>query len=211
MIRVGITGGMASGKSEVCEKLRSLGVSILSADLIAHQLTDTDPKMRRAITLLFGPLAYDTPTGTLNRSYVGRVAFADKRKLSSLNKIVHPQVLQAIDTEVARLEEKKIAGYAAIEAALLFESGLNRQVDYVLTVVAQTDLQIERGMNRDKLTEAEVRARLSQQLPAEATMNESDFVLYNNSTLDALYQKTIFFHRLFTGLKPRLARKHDNL
>ena len=211
MIRVGVTGGMASGKTEVCEKLRSFAVPILSADLIAHELTDSDPKIRKAITLLFGPLAYDTPTGALNRGYVGRIAFADKRKLTSLNKIVHPPVLQAIDKAVAHLEEKKNVGYVAIEAALLFESGLNHQVDYVLTVVAQTDVQIERGMNRDKLTEPEVRARLAQQLPAEAAMSDSDFVLYNNGSLDALYQKTIFFHRIFTGLKPRLMRKHDDL
>jgi len=209
LTRIGVTGGIASGKSEVCHEFKSLGAEVLSADLIARHLIETDPAIRAKIISIFGPQAYDSRTGLLDRARVGAGAFGDKTKLRSLNAAVHPAVLGRIETEIGVLELHTTARYVAIEAALVYESGMDKTLDYILAVAASENARMRRTRDRDGLSDEKIRARMAGQRPQKETIADADFVLYNDDSLDALRSKARFFHSLFATLKPRRVINDD--
>ena len=203
LTRIGVTGGIGSGKSEVCKRISSFQVPVLSADLIARRLTDSDPGIREKILSRFGREAYNPASGLLNREYIASVAFGKREILLALNSIVHPVVLKAVEAEIQVIAKKRETGYIAVEAALMFESGLNKTLDYVLTVAADEALRIYRTRKRSNLTEEQIRLRMENQFSVEEAIEASDFVIENNDTVDQLYKKVIFFHSIFLTLKPR--------
>jgi dephospho-CoA kinase len=207
LTRIGITGGIGSGKSEVCGKFSALGITTISADAIARQLTDSEPLIRKKIIARFGPDAYNADSGLLNRQYIAGIAFENRERLNALNSIVHPAVITAIEAAITSLDEEKRGGYVIVEAALLFESRLNKKVDYILTVVADETLRIERVRKRDNMTDEQIRLRMASQFPIDKAVEASDFVVYNNDSLDALHAKIKFLHTVFSTLKPRLKKK----
>jgi dephospho-CoA kinase len=206
LTRIGITGGIGSGKSEVCEKFSALGITTISADAIARQLTDSEPSIRKKIIARFGPEAYTT-SGPLNRQYISAIVFENPERLNALNSIVHPAVISAIEAAITSLNEEKKTGYVIVEAALLFESRLNKKVDYILTVVADERLRIERVRKRDNISDEQIRQRMANQFPVDDAVEASDFVVYNNDAPDALHAKIKFLHTVFSTLKPRLKKK----
>ncbi len=206
LTRIGITGGIGSGKSVVCEKFSALGITTISADAIARHLTDSEPSIRKKIIAQFGSDTY-TATGILNRQYIAGLVFEDRKKLNALNSIVHPAVITAIETAMSSLNEAKSTGYVIVEAALLFESRLNKKVDYILTVVADEALRIERIKKRDTMTDEQIHLRMASQYPIDKAVEASDFVLYNNDSPEALQPKIKFLHTVFSTLKPRLKQK----
>jgi dephospho-CoA kinase len=206
LTRIGVTGGIGSGKSEICEKFSALGITTISADAIARQLTDEEPSIRKKIIARFGPDAYAT-SGLLDRQYIAGIVFDDSKKLNALNSIVHPAVITAIDTAITSLDEAKEKCYVIVEAAILFESRLNKKVDYILTVVADEALRIERVRKRDNMSDEQIRQRMASQFPVDKAVEASDFVVYNNDTPDALRAKITFLHALFLTLKPRQKKK----
>lgn len=210
LTRIGVTGGIASGKSEACQHLKALGAEVLSADSIARQLTDTNPAIRKNIASLFGQGAYSDASGSLNREFVAQQAFTDPGKLQALNAIVHPAVLKQIEAEILAMEKKTPARYIAIEAALMFESGLSKKVDYILAVLADERVRIERSRQRDHVSEEQVRLRMERQISSEELIEESDFILHNNDSMDEFKRKIAFFHAIFITLKPRTAKAHDD-
>jgi dephospho-CoA kinase len=210
LTRIGITGGIGSGKSEVCQKLAALGIAIVSADIIAHQLTDSDPDIRKKIISLLGPQSYDATSGMLKREYVAQLAFGNKGKLLTLNSIVHPAVFKAIESEIQIIEKKQKSGYVVVEAALMFESGLYKEVDYALTVVAEERLRIDRTRRRGNLTEEQIRLRMANQFAVEEAIEASDFVLHNNDSIDELHKRVIFFHSIFSTLRPHVKKNHGH-
>lgn len=206
LTRIGITGGIGSGKSEVCGKFSTLGIKTISADAIARQLTDSEPLIRKKVIARFGPDAYAT-SGLLNRQYIAGIVFENREKLTALNSIVHPAVTAAIEAAITSLDKEKETGYVIVEAALLFESRLNKKVDYVLTVVADEALRIERVKKRDNISDEQIRQRMANQFPIDEAVEASDFVVYNNDPPDALHAKIKFLHTVFSTLKPRLKKK----
>jgi dephospho-CoA kinase len=206
LTRIGITGGIGSGKSEVCGKFSALGITTISADAIARQLTDSEPSIRKKIIARFGPEAY-TASGILNRQYIAGIVFENRERLTALNAIVHPAVITTIDATITSLDKSKETGYVIVEAALLFESRLNKKVDYILTVVADERLRIERVKKRDDMSDEQIRLRMANQFPIDKAAEASDFVVYNNDTPDALHAKIKFLHTVFSTLKPRLKKK----
>lgn len=206
LTRIGITGGIGSGKSEVCGKFSALGITTISADAIARQLTDSEPLIRKKIIARFGPDAYTT-SGLLNRQYIAGIVFENRDRLNALNSIVHPAVITAIEAAITSLDEAKETGYVIVEAALLFESRLNKKVDYILTVVADEALRIERVRKRDNISDEQIRQRMANQFPVDKAVEASDFVVYNNDSLDALHAKIKFLNTVFSTLKPRLKKK----
>ncbi len=207
LTRIGITGGIGSGKSEVCGKFSTLGITTISADAIARRLTDSEPLIRKKIIAQFGPEAYNADSDILNRQYIAGIVFENRERLNALNSIVHPAVITAIDAAITSLDDEQKGGYVIVEAALLFESRLNKKVDYILTVVADEALRIERVKKRDNISAEQIRQRMANQFPIDKALEASDFVVYNNDSPDALHEKIKFLHTIFSTLKPRLKKK----
>lgn len=175
MLKVGITGGIGSGKTLVCKIFETLGIPVYYADERAKWLMTHAPEVRRAIIRLFGAQAYENEQ--LNRAYIAGIVFKDPEKLHQLNAIVHPAVKK--DGQ-AWHERQKDAPYTLKEAALIFESGSFKDLDKVITVFAPKDLRIQRILARDQTTEEAVKARMDQQMPEEEKIARADFVIYND-------------------------------
>lgn len=177
--RVGITGGIGSGKSTVCRIFHEvLGVPIFYADIWAKKLIQFDPELRAGIIDLFGPGAY-LENGDYNRPYVANIAFSDSAKLAALNALVHPAV-EAESLDWHQRQSELGAPYTIKEAALLVESGGYRHLDFLIVVTAPEDLRIQRVIERDGITEEQVRARMRGQLPETDKLNLADFVIVND-------------------------------
>ncbi len=198
MVLIGCTGGIGSGKSIVCDMFASLGAAVFSADASARNIADTDPAAREKITALLGDEAY-TEAGVLNRPLVASKVFGDPDLLQELNEILHPLVFEAID----RWRESVTAPYALVEAALVFESGLDEVLDYVLVVIAADDVRIERTMKRDGSARDEVLRRMMHQMSNEELARHADFILNNEGAPGELQGKVRFFHTLFSSLQQR--------
>ena len=182
MLRVGLTGGIGSGKTTVAHIFESLGIPVFYADQVAKQIMTDNPVMIAAIKEKFGALAYKG--NTLNKEYIADIIFSDPQKLTWMNQLIHPATIKAAnDWFVAQKSP-----YAIKEAALLFESGANRDLDYAVGVVAPVSLRIERVMKRDGSTLPAIKQRMANQLDEESRDKKCDFLLYNNDTKPLLAQ-----------------------
>lgn len=199
MIFIGITGGIGSGKSYVCSLFAEKKIPIFHADESAKALTDR-PDVRGEIVSAFGDsmLAID---GTIDRKKLASMVFSEHEKLHTLNSILHPRVFEEFDSWKASLPLHN--RYALAEAALIFESGMDDKVDYVLSIIAEEDIRIKRVMERDHVNSDLVVARMANQLPAQELIERSDFILHNNGTKEEAAAKVSFFHTLFSTLTHR--------
>ncbi len=184
MLKVGITGGMGSGKTTVCKIFRILGIPVYLADDSAKQLMTTDKTLQQKIISIFGPDAY-LADGALNRKLISDLAFQDPNKLSQLNEAVHPAVLK--DSETWHNAQENVP-YTLKEAALLFESGSYKFLDKVITVVAPLELRIRRIMQRDNTTREAILARIGQQMQDDEKISLSDFVIQNDGSKSLVRQ-----------------------
>ena len=178
---VGVTGGIGSGKSSACLCFGRLGRTVISADLIARELTETNEEVRRAIIRDFGGAMYDQ-AGKLERSALGRIVFADPGKLRRLNAIVHPLVFSSLEETLDRLAPPAALPYVVVEAALIFESGMEKNLDSTVAVSAPEDVRIARVLARNTLTREEIIARMRSQLNPESVARRADFVIENTGT-----------------------------
>lgn len=183
MLKVGITGGIGSGKSTVCRVFEWLGVPVYYADDRAKQLMTEDAALRSEIRTLFGDEAY-LPDGSLNRAHIAGIVFQNEDMLRQLNALVHPAVHR--DGEAWHL--RQTAPYTLREAALLYESGGYRLLDKMVAVTAPAELRIERVMARDGVDRSAVEARLNKQWPEEKKVKMADFVIVNDGTTPLLPQ-----------------------
>lgn len=173
---VGITGGIGSGKSVVCKVFEQLGIPVYEADSAAKLLYDKYPELKQSIKELVSEDAIDK-NGNINKKKLAEIVFNDDEKLAVLNKLVHPLVKLDFKNWV---ESHKGFPYLIKEAAILFESGANKDCDIVITVVSPIELRVERVRQRDKKTKAEIEAIISRQLSEEELIKRSDFVIYND-------------------------------
>lgn len=177
-LRVGITGGIGSGKTTVCRIFEALGVPVYDADYWAKWLIVHDPEVRTAIVGLFGAEAY-LPDGAYNRPFVAAIVFENPEKLAALNAAVHPAVERH---SRAWHEQQARAGYPYTlkEAALMVESGSHRFLDALIVVTAPEEIRIRRVMERDGISEETVRARLRNQMPEAEKEALADFLIVND-------------------------------
>ncbi len=175
MIKVGVTGGIGSGKSTVCKIFQVLGIPVFNADGEARRLMEEDKALVGKIKVLFGTDAYSGDK--LNRQWIAAQVFKDKSLLNRLNAFVHPVVGKQFIRWAAA---QKDVPYLVKEAAILFESGAEKGLDYVVFVKAPEKLRIKRIMQRDGVTELQVRQRMQNQWPDEKKEKCSDFVLVND-------------------------------
>lgn len=177
MLKIGITGGIGSGKTTICRLFETLGIPIYYTDDAAKWILQHNPDVRQQVSTLFGNIAY-LPDGTLNRHAISAIAFTEPEKLKLLEQIVHPAVWQHSEQWIT--QQANHIPYILKESALLFETGAYKQLDKIITVVAPIDLRIARVIQRDHSDEKTIRARIAQQMPDEDKIKQSDFVIQNN-------------------------------
>ncbi|MFN8251343.1 MAG: dephospho-CoA kinase [Ferruginibacter sp.] len=174
MLRIGITGGIGSGKSTVAKLFAVLGIPVYSADEAAKRLMNENKVLIHGVKALFGDNAYED--GSLNRKYIASIVFNDPEKLARLNAIVHPVTLKDAEDWM----NSQQTPYALKEAALMFESGAHEHLDFVIGVSAPRDLRIQRAMQRDHISREEVMARMNRQIDETIKMRLCDFIIFNN-------------------------------
>jgi dephospho-CoA kinase len=165
MLRLGLTGGIASGKSAVAAMLRELGFSVLDADSLAHKLVEPGQPAYEDVLREFGTAITDSQ-GRVDRAKLGALVFADRAKLDRLNAIVHPRVAEAVLRQFIEWEREGTRDAAFVEAALLIESGIHQNLDGLVVAWCRPEQQLERLIARG-LSEAEARRRVSAQMPVE--------------------------------------------
>lgn len=191
MLKIGITGGIGSGKTMVCKVFETMGIPIYYADDRAKFLMNTDEFLVTEITKLFGEQAY-LSNGELNRPHLASIAFSDKNVLQKLNALVHPVVHQ--DSEKWFSEQQNVP-YVLKEAALHFETGGYKMLDKMITVFAPKEMRIQRVIQRDNRTVAEVEARINNQMPDSEKVKLADFVIYNDGS-QSLIQQIYAIHQV---------------
>lgn len=159
MIKVGLTGGIGSGKSTVAQLFAMLGIAIYDSDLRAKELMRNNGDIRASIIALLGEQSYRD--GDIDRAYIASRVFSDSALLLGLNAIVHP----AVGEDFERWALTQSSPYVIMESAILFQSGLNKTVDKTIVVSAPQELRIERVCRRDNVTPAQVMARINNQQP----------------------------------------------
>ena len=188
MLRVGLTGGIASGKSTVAARLRELGLTVLNADLLAHELMAPGQPAYEDVVREFGRgvLAAD---GTVDRKKLGEIVFRDAERRERLNAIVHPRVIAAREEELKRMEEEEPDGIAIIEAALLIEAGYYKKLDRLIVCSCRPEQQVERLRARG-LSEEEARQRIAAQLPLEEKLRLANEVVDCSGTVEETLRQT---------------------
>ena len=174
MLKAGITGGIGSGKSIVARVFNNLGIPVYNADTAAKRLMESDPALIDSIKKLFGNQAYSG--SSLNRAYIAGIVFKDKEKLRLLNELVHPATIR--DGEAWM--NLQSTPYALKEAALIFESGAQSQLDIVIGVTAPLHLRIHRVMQRDLISRDEVLKRMENQISDTIKMRLCNYVINND-------------------------------
>lgn len=175
MKKIGITGGIGSGKSGVSGLLRVMGVPVYDCDREARRLMNDDPAIRADITALAGSGAY-TPEGPLDRRYLAAFMFGSADKVEAVNAIVHPAVRADFRRWAA---EREAFDVVAIESAILFEAGMKDDVDAVVLVYTPREERLQRTMARDGATEEQVRARMDSQMSDEDKLPLADYIIRN--------------------------------
>jgi dephospho-CoA kinase len=180
MLKVGLTGGLASGKSFVGQALAHCGCLLIQADDLGHEVLAPGGEAFEAVVKEFGP---DIVTdGRIDRRRLAARVFADPQALAHLTRLVHPPVIAREEKMMAEFASRQPKGIAVVEGAVLIENGSYKRFDRLIVVACTPAQQIERAMHRDGVTEAEVRARLSRQMPLEEKRKVADFVIDTSGT-----------------------------
>jgi len=177
MKKIGITGGIGSGKSTVCEVFRLLGVPVFHADIEAKNLQNNDLNIKYRIKELFGEDVY-TPEGILDRKKMAGIIFNDQKFLEAINGIIHPAVRNCFQKWCENYQKLP---YVLYEAAILYESGFASDFDRNILVIADERLRIERVIKRDQITEETIKERIKNQMPDIEKLNKADFFIENNN------------------------------
>lgn len=176
MLRVGLTGSIAVGKSFVSSILAGLGCHVLDADATAREVVAPGSDGLRRVAEAFGPEILNAD-GALDRAQLGRVVFADEGKRRLLNSILHPLIIAAQDEWLREREREEPAGVAVIDAALMIESGSFRRFDKLIVVHCHDEVQLERLMRRDNLSREDAARRVASQMPQSEKIRHADFLI----------------------------------
>ena len=192
MIKIGLTGGIGTGKSTASEYLAEKGFMILDADKISRSMTERNAPALKEIAKVFGPEFVDEK-GELNRKALGDLVFNDKEKLAQLQSIITEKVVEFIDNAIKDLKSQDFQGIIVVDAPLLFECGMENMCDENWLIVANMDVRIDRVSKRDGLSEAQIIARINNQMPQEEKEKLSQCIIDNSGTLEELKEQ-IDFH-----------------
>ncbi|MFN0049055.1 MAG: dephospho-CoA kinase [Cytophagales bacterium] len=198
MLRIGVTGGIGSGKSLVCKVFEILGVPVYYTDLRTRTIQILDEEVVAGIKAIFGEEAYSSPY-QLNRTFIAGTVFHDKEKLAKLNALVHPKVFE--DFEQWCTDHAKYK-YVLKESALTFETGFHKKLDKVVVVTAPEQVRIKRVLHRDTFrTEADIKTIIERQMPESVKVKQADFVLENDEK-HLLIPEILRLEGLFSRMVP---------
>jgi len=197
---IGLTGGIASGKSTVSRMLKKLGAHIFDADIIAREIVAPGSSALREIVRAFGRDVL-LPGGELDRSKLGRLVFGDREKLAVLNGITHPRVKAEIARRLKMLKSRSDTSnlVAVIDAPLLIEAGLTGMAEEVWLVAVDEETQLKRLMDRDGLSRDEALLRLASQMPLKNKLGYADRVINNNGTEEETRRQVMELWRQLTA------------
>ncbi len=193
MLKIGLTGGIGSGKSTVAKIFEQLNVPVYYADNQAKRIIETDAEVRKEIIQLFGPESFIAEK--YNRAYISKIAFQQPSLLQALNAIVHPLTI----ADAMNWIKQQDAPYVIKEAALIFESGSEKELDAVIGVWSTLPLRVKRVMQRDGIDEVEVMRKINNQMPEEEKMSRCNFTINNNET-EMLIPQVLTLHEKLLAL-----------
>lgn len=194
MLKIGITGGIGSGKTTICKVFEQLGIAVFYADTAAKIAMIHDVTLVEGVKKAFGQQSYHQD-GSLNNAHIAAIVFNDRTKLDKLNALVHPAVFKAFDQWVL----DKSSPYVLKEAALLFESGSYQQCDKNILVTSPMTLRLERVMQRDKVSKEQVMARMDKQYTDEQKTKMADYFI-SNTPSDSIILQVLALHDQFLKL-----------
>lgn len=194
MLIVALTGGIATGKSVVASILEELGCYIHHADKIAHELTEPEKPAWEKIVSHFGENILNKDK-TINRSRLGKIIFSDKKEQAFLNELIHPLVLEKKKETIEKLEEEGTTNIFVSEAALTVEAGFTGFFDKVVVVYCTRDIQIERLMERDRISRKEALEKLKSQMSQEEKLKYADYIIDTSETLQSTVEQTERIYR----------------
>lgn len=191
MLRVGITGGIGSGKTTVCSIFEKLGVPVYYADLKAKELVNTNLELQNKITHAFGQKSFIE--GAYNRAFIASIVFSDKEKLELLNSIIHPFVLNDWGKFCQQYTNKP---YVVKEAAIMLETESKNSVDYIVLVHSPMELRVQRIQERDGVSKSEIEARINAQMSEDDKLKLADSVIRNDQK-HSLIEQVLTLHQKF--------------
>ena len=182
MITIGITGSFGTGKSTVASLFAKSGAKVLDADKLTHKIMGTGEVTYRKILRLFGEgiLKKD---GSIDRRILGGIVFSDRKALNKLIKLIHPQVIKLLKGEIRRIKKENPCAIVAIDAPLLIEAGLLKEVDKLIVVKASRKEQFKRCAVRNGMTKIDIARRIASQMPLKSKVQLADYVIDNNGSL----------------------------
>jgi len=201
MLRIGLTGNIAVGKSCAAARFAELGAEVIDADRVSRELMEPGAPVYFRLTETFGPEILHSD-GTIDRRRLGSIVFASEEKRRLLESITHPAIRDAIAGKIA--EKEKISDVVIVEAALMIETGGYREYDRLIVVVCSPAVQLARLMARDGLAESEAKARISAQMPMEEKMRFADYVIDTSGSLKSTLEQTDAIYRKFCTVTERL-------
>ena len=185
MLKIGLTGGIGSGKSEVSNFLQSWGAYIFDADKESKNIINNNLEAQKEIIKEFGSDVID-PNQTINRQKLAKIAFQDEFHQQTLNAIIHPYVFKKINNSFEKIKIENNHNCFVVDAALIYESGADTHMDYVIVVSSLISHRTERVMSRNNITREDFLKRVSLQWSEEDKGNMADYIIQNNSDLESL-------------------------
>jgi len=202
MLKVGLTGSIAVGKSFVCDVFRELGCHVLDADKTAREVVEPGTDGLLQVVTEFGKDIL-TDDGELDRKKLGAIVFADQEKRQLLNSIVHPLVIEAQDRWIKAFQKTDPDGIAVIDAALMIESGGYKRFDKLIVVWCEPAIQLKRLMLRDNLTEIDAKKRIDAQMPQDAKKQFADYLIDTSGGFDETRKQTIDVFQELKGFRTK--------
>lgn len=188
MLRVGLTGGIGTGKSAVLVTLAELGAPVLDADPLAHSVIARGTAGEAAVRMRFGEQVV-LPDGAIDRRKLGQIVFGDDQARRDLEAIIHPEVYRTIQRWMDA-QARRGSAIAVAEIQLLFEIGKDGDFDRIVVVACDPETQVRRVMRRSQLPESEVRQRVSAQMPLDEKVRRASYVIWTDGTLDQTRART---------------------
>ena len=195
---IGLTGGIATGKSTVSAILKKAGAEIIDADRIAREVVKKGLPAYREIVENFGETVL-LSNGEINRSILGDLIFNDPRKKQLLNRIVHPHVRRETNRQLKDMEKSSPDTIAVLDIPLLFEAEMHKDLSEVIVVYAPEHIQVKRLMKRDNISEADAVARVRSQMPIEEKKNRATIVIDNSGTMQDTRKQTLEIFKTLKG------------